>query len=187
MREFFMKTWLLIGAITMSFGAFASTPLECFDIRSGVLMKYLCPNSHTKVVIPQGVTDIEGGAFLESGIVSVNIPNSVTRIGYQAFLLNELTEVIIPNSVEKIGKGAFAINKLTSVIIPDSVTEIGDFAFATNKLTSLSLSGNIREMGVGVFIDNQLTSVSLDSCRSAPEDAFDLEVQRRSSRGDICE
>ena len=103
---------------------------EVFDIRNGVLRKY--NGADTRVVIPDGVTEIGKTAFIQCGrLISVTIPDSVTQIGFAAFAkCVSLTSVTIPGSVTKISEGAFSYcDKLTSVIIPDSVADIGGTAF----------------------------------------------------------
>ena len=63
------------------------------------------------VVIPDGVKEIDDGAFDVDGgrsLVSVVIPDGVTRIGDSAFSgCRNLTDVKIPGSVKNIGSNAF--------------------------------------------------------------------------------
>jgi hypothetical protein len=97
------------------------------------------------VIIPNGVTSIEEGAFAGSGLTSVTIPNSVTYIDEAAFRgCTSLTSVTIPDSVTIIGGGAFAGTGLTSVTIPNSVTSIEGRAFGgCTSLTSVTFQGTI--------------------------------------------
>ncbi len=85
----------------------------------------------TSIVIPDGVTTIDYGAFCDSGLMSVTIGNSVTSIGYEAFSgCTKLTSVTIPDSITSIGNYAFyECTGLMSVTIGNSVTSIGDSAF----------------------------------------------------------
>ena len=62
-----------------------------------------------ELVIPEGVSEIKGGAFVGcTGLSSVNIPSSVTTIGTYAFRgCTGLSSVNIPSSVTAIGTLAF--------------------------------------------------------------------------------
>ena len=88
-----------------------------------------CPRD---VVIPQGVTVLRLGSFLDNSLTSVIIPDSVTTIGGSAFQDNSLTSVIIPDSVTTIVSNAFANNSLTSAIIGSGVTGLGNTIFHGN-------------------------------------------------------
>jgi hypothetical protein len=100
--------------------------------------------SAKNVTIPNGVTVIGNGAFLENQLISIVIPNSVTKIEDYAFADNQLTSVVIPDSVTEIGSHAFIDNQLTSVVIPNTVTKIGARAFSDNKLTSITIGANVE-------------------------------------------
>ena len=103
---------------------------------------YKCCNI-TSVNIPDTVTEIEDGiydeeseefygAFMYSGITSIQLPNSITKIGdYAFYYCYGLTTVNIPEKVTTIGESAFysCINENLSITIPDSVTTIGESAF----------------------------------------------------------
>ena len=70
---------------------------------------YSTNNDIQTVIIEQGVTNVEGGAFYEcSELTSVSIPNSVTEIGNIAFYgCSNLSIINIPISVTGIGRDAF--------------------------------------------------------------------------------
>lgn len=101
----------------------------------------------TDLVIPNGVTAINGGVFSHfSGLKSVSIPSSVTSIGNGAFqYCSNLESVSIPNSVTSIGYNAFInCSALKSVVMPNSVTSIGTNAFQDcTSLTDVELSNSL--------------------------------------------
>ena len=115
----------------------------------------------TSVIIPDSVTTIGEGAFLNSHLTSLTIPDSVKTIGVRAFSSNQLTSVTISNSITTIANGTFAGNQLTNVTIPDSVTSIGDDAFNGNKLTGVVIPNRVTTIGNDAFNNNQLTSVTI--------------------------
>ena len=88
------------------------------------------PTKRDACTIPNSVTCIGEGAFIDSYLTTIEIPNSVKEIGNDAFNRSSLKEVSIPQSVTKIGAFAFYHCNLTSVVIPKSVTSIGDYSFA---------------------------------------------------------
>lgn len=80
------------------------------------------------VRIPDGVSEIEFGAFEEDESVGIIlIPDTVTRIGYAAFhCCSNLSDVVIPESVNEIDGCAFwECPKIRNIFIPKSVTKIG--------------------------------------------------------------
>lgn len=76
--------------------------------------------SLTSVTIPEGVTEIGGGAFAGcTGLTSVTIPDSVKKIGEEAFRdCTGLTSVTIPASVKKIGWSTFKNCKNLTIHAP---------------------------------------------------------------------
>ena len=109
------------------------------------------------------VTSIEGFAFYECGLTSIEIPNSVTSIGSSAFYnCSKLTSVEIPNSVTSIGSSAFEnCSRLTSVTIGNSVTSIDSKAFSgCYGLTSIIVDGE------------NTTYDSRDNCNAIIETSF---------------
>ena len=96
------------------------------------------------VVLPEGLTEIRGGAFNEcSSMASIVLPQSLKKIsGFQNCA--SLTSIALPSSIEEIGSlddYTFAgCNSLTSVIIPSSVKRMAANAFRRcSGLTSLTI------------------------------------------------
>lgn len=100
-----------------------------FVVVNGVLCDYF--GTADKVVIPDGVKEIEHNCFSNE----------------------KMTELVLPNSLVSIGQGAFQnCGKLTKVEIPDSVTSIGRSAFSgCSSLSELKLSANVKTIDFSVF------------------------------------
>ena len=83
-----------------------------------------------EIMLPQGITSIGEGAFMQSGLSEIVMPDSLTEIGDMTFCMcTGLTSVIIPNGVTTIGKEAFKkCSSLKTMTIPASVTSIGNNA-----------------------------------------------------------
>ena len=118
------------------------------------------------VTIPEGVTQIEEGAFRGcKGLLSVTIPERVTQIGKSAFDgCSGLTSVTIPEGVTQIGGGAFEFcSGLTSVRIPEGVTQIGVGAFwGCSGLTSVTIPEGVTQIAAYTFMFcGRLTSVTI--------------------------
>ena len=134
----------------------------------------------TKVIISEGIEEIESGAFEFSDVLEqITIPDTVRTIGHSAFMgcmslkeidipkgvdkLEEymfegcynLEKITIPENITSIGRGAFWLcTKLESVDISNNVTTIGDVAFYyCDKLTNITIPENVTTMGEGVFSD----------------------------------
>ena len=100
-----------------------------FVVVGGILCDYF--GTAGKVVIPEGVKEIEHNCFSNE----------------------KMTELVLPNSLVSIGQGAFQnCSKLTKVEIPDSVTSIGRGAFSgCSSVSELKLSGNVKKLDSSVF------------------------------------
>ena len=120
------------------------------------LLHYPAGKRENTYTIPDGVTDIEKGAFSYCyyALTQVTLPNSVTNIGDEAFSdCYALTQVTIGNGVTSIGDGAFSsCSKLTQVNIPNSVTSIGDGAFSgCSALTQVTIPDGVTSIGERAF------------------------------------
>ncbi len=130
----------------------------------------------TSIVIPNGVSRIEGSAFSGcTNLTSVSIPNSVTSIEGYAFNDTRMSSVIIPDRCQSIGDNAFSWNyQLESVFIPSSVTSIGGEAFACcSSLTSITIPEGVNSIGWGAFSGcSSLTSITVLIKEPLPIDAY---------------
>lgn len=111
-----------------------------------------------KLVIPEGVKEIEAFAFDNSDIGEIVMPDSVEEIGQCAFykLANTFKgDLVLPISLKKLGYAAFAgCTGITGVEMPASLKIINDSAFAEcTGLTGITLPDDLEEFGVRVFED----------------------------------
>ena len=96
-------------------------------------------------IIPSDVVAIGNGAFMSSGIESIDIPCTIKKIGDHAFWDNrKLKTVTLNEGLEYIGSGAFEdVELLETITIPSTVTYIGDMALAYNdSVTSINVDPN---------------------------------------------
>ena len=120
------------------------------------LLQYAIGKAETNFTIPNGVTSIGNGAFMESNnLTSITLGNGVTIIGYSAFVrCSNLTNVTISDSIVIIGESAFAAcNNLTSIAIPNSVKIIDSWAFENcSSLTSIIISNTVTTISYHAFL-----------------------------------
>lgn len=86
----------------------------------------------SKVVIPDGVTEIDKQAFMSADITSVELPDNLEIIGDKAFLgCSALSDVRFPDTLAVIGKNAFErCENLTEISLKsDGNLQIMDYAF----------------------------------------------------------
>lgn len=112
------------------------------------------------------VTDYEGTATV------VAIPEGVTEIDGRAFLSSTVQEVTLPSTLKTIGEYAFAQSALTSITVPASVTSIGNNAFSkTKKLVSATILGN-PTLGNNVFSESGIKSIEMDQVTAISDQCF---------------
>ena len=92
-----------------------------------------CPG-FTSISIPDTVTEIGGGAFNNTNLMSIVIPDSVTIIGGNAFSgCKQLYSVQMTNSLTTLGSDAFnGCTSLTSIRIPKSLKTVNAGGFGGN-------------------------------------------------------
>jgi hypothetical protein len=97
------------------------TPIQKAVIANNGKTLLYVPTNSTSFIVPEGVTEIKGGAFEAcTKLQSVKLPNTLEIIGRGAFnTCLSLSSVTIPDSVVSIGNGAFQYcSKLKSVTLP---------------------------------------------------------------------
>ena len=92
----------------------------------------VCPGGLQEVFVPEGVTEIGPGAFLDNGNLDrLALPQSLRRIGASAFVrCTELTELALPAGLETLETSAFeGCAGLRRLTLPDALRTIGDSVF----------------------------------------------------------
>lgn len=121
-----------------------------------------------RVVIPEGVTEINESAFANAGMQELVLPRSLETIYASAFTNARIRSIDLPHGLRHIGESAFeGANSLERLIVPDSVETIERNAFKkAYHLSELVLPRNPRytEISLGCFSEAwDLTSVEIPS------------------------
>ena len=107
-----------------------------------------------KVILPNGIEEIEPYSFSESGIITMDIPGSVANIREESFRnCNSLKELNIGKGVETIGWSAFQeCYNLRTVSLPSTLRTIGYNAFWNcYNLEKLVLPTSLRTIESNAF------------------------------------
>ncbi len=106
-----------------------------------------------KVVLPERITEIPEGAFLNTGITGVDWSH-ITVIGKSAFSnCKGLTgELQLPNSVTSIGNEAFRNVKIEgNLVLPSALTFLGTRVFNETTISSVTFPGTLKNIGNYAF------------------------------------
>ncbi len=115
------------------------------------------------VILPRTVEKIEGGAFYNSGIESIDMPDTVSSMGYGVFEdCRKLSTVQLPKSLTEIPYSTFCgCFALANVVIPTGVTSIGMYAFRDCLIESLEIPTGVTSIGGGAFMNTPLKSLKI--------------------------
>ena len=134
------------------------------------------------IILPEGITVINNGAFLNSGLEAITLPESLEGIGQSVFSGTRLKEITIPANVGALGTSAFEGSdagpmplekvifngskimdiepytfkncvKLKEITLPESLTVIDYSAFfGCSSLTKVVIPDNVVEIGKKAFL-----------------------------------
>ena len=134
------------------------------------------------IILPEGITVINNGAFLNSGLEAITLPESLEGIGQSVFSGTRLKEITIPANVGALGTSAFEGSdagpmplekvifngskimdiepytfkncvKLKEITLPESLTVIDYSAFfGCSSLTKVVIPDNVFEIGKTAFL-----------------------------------
>lgn len=144
------------GVTSIGYHAFSSLAANTYVPNRVIgIGKYTCSECLVKIIIPEGVTDIDDSAFYFCTLLRIiNIPNSVTTIGRFAFsYCKDLKEITLPKNVTSIGGFAFSgCISLETINIPEGITSIGNYAFeCCSSLETIIISENITSIDKTAF------------------------------------
>lgn len=109
----------------------------------------------TDLIIPEGVTYISDGAFMDyTNLFRVTFPESLERIGRHSFSgCTNLGQVIFGKNEKRIEDGAFLdCASLKHIELPKTVNYIGEATFSgCLSIDSLVIPNSITTIGVGAF------------------------------------
>ncbi len=117
------------------------------------ILLYASP-SESKIIIPNGVLTIAGGAFKNNPVVEVEIPNSVQNIGCSAFEgCNNLKSIILPENITMISEKTFCdCTSLEEIILPEKLCLIDQEAFCNcSSLTYIDIPNNTIDIKSEAF------------------------------------
>ncbi len=125
---------------------------------------------YSDVILPEGVTVLEDGAFAGASLRRIAIPEGVTSIGEYAFYgCEDLEEVIFPTTLRSIGRGAFSGCPLLSVVdlSETKVTMLPDRVFADDvSLRDISLPVGLTSVGSEAFLNTAVEELVLPNVTS---------------------
>lgn len=112
------------------------------------------------IVLPEGVTEIGPGAFLNSGVQSIRLPNTLKYIRTKAFAgCSSLKSITIPESVEQIETATFENNyNLSDVYVMGTKTKCAEGAFTDNVAYQYHLKNYTDGQTLGSLSDYTIES-----------------------------
>ncbi len=139
-----------------------------------IKQQYIGEDTITKIVIPEGVVEIQSYAFAGlTALKEVVLPSTLTRIGTYAFYKCEkLTQINLEN-VKFINEKAFFDCAIKTITL-SKINAIGNYSFANsydiaakgggNKLDKVVLPESSQSLGIGAFSNNiSLKTVTFDA------------------------
>jgi len=125
-----------------------------FVIDRGVLVKYCGDNR--EVVVPYGVKAIGTMAFYQqTSLTKIILPDGLTELQGTFYNCYDLETIILPDSLENIPPVAFhgCVN-LQSIVLPPNLKFLGDLAFGECKsLISIEIPPKIKSVNMLTFRD----------------------------------
>ncbi len=132
----------------------SQSKMNTWKVVKGTLYRGEWTCTDSKIVIPDGVKEIEHGAFKGSYVKKIVFPKSLEEIPDSCFdSCTSLTEIVIPGNIKRIGYQAFrGCYNLQTVILSEGVTKIASECFLScSSLKMVTLPDSLVEIGSNAF------------------------------------
>ena len=133
-----------------------------FVVVNGMLCDYL--GKEEKVIVPDGVKEIEQACLFNKSFSEIELPDSLTRIADNVFQkCSNLEKIEIPDSVTEIGTSAFSeCVSLSDVKLSKDAKKLGYECFkGTTNLKKLTIPEGVEMIGFGAFRDSGIEELNL--------------------------
>lgn len=122
------------------------------DLKEKTLLAFLSDEEDVK--LPDGITHIGYGAFIECKIRQIILPLTLTHVAAEAFgWCRSLSSIAFPSGVIQVGNNAFTVcETLSSVEFREGLSYLGDEVFSLcKKLNRISLPRSLSHVGNKLF------------------------------------
>ena len=128
-------------------------------------------NDETDLIIPEGITVIDSGAFKNNQTIrNVYCPSTLKRILQQAFYNQNIEQLHVQEGLISIGTQAFCqTSNLTDFIGPESLEKIEYNGFCQSGIKYLKLKGKLESVQSQAFLDTKrLETAEIDCPKLVP-------------------
>ena len=124
------------------------------------------------VAVPEGVTEIQDGAFTScENMKSISLPSTLRKLSGEVFnSCTSLESLVIPEGVTEIGSGIFErCSSLSTISFPSTLTTIGGGAFIScASLKNITIPASVTSIGDNAFYEIEgLESVTVEEGNTA--------------------
>ncbi len=133
-----------------------------------IKQQFIGENTIKKIVIPEGVKEIQDYAFAGlTGLEEVVLPSTLNKIGTHAFYGCEKLSKINLENVQFINQYAFAKTALPNLALSESkLVAIGNYAFSETPIAYAELPASAQSLGIGAFYNcKNLADVMLSASK----------------------
>ena len=119
----------------------------------GLTIEGCDPEYCWQIIIPEGVTKINGGAFQNSKVSEIVTPHSLVEIGRDAFKgCKNLSRAILKDGLTKINDSAFEeCVGLVAIDLPTSLESIGNHCFEKTNLQYVKIPSTLCDIKYRAF------------------------------------
>ena len=126
-------------------------------IEEGELKAYF--GSASEIVIPNGITAINGDALKDLTITKLVIPGTCKNIPALSLTFKPITNLILEEGITTIAKNACLGCNITSLTLPKTLKVIENSAFYSNNISTLELYDTIEVIAPLSFESNPITKI----------------------------